>query len=77
MVGVEPVEGSVTLPRDFSPAAVQALQEPFAVVVDRSTLGKLGVQGGDKAKINGRTVRVRAPMNASSKSSSRQTTPIS
>lgn len=62
VVGVEPVEGSVTLPRDFSPAVVQALQEPFAVVVDRSTLGKLGVQVGDKAKINGRTVRVRATL---------------
>jgi putative ABC transport system permease protein len=62
VVGVEPVEGSVTLPRDFSPSVVQALQEPFAVVVDRSTLGKLGVQVGDKAKINGRTVRVRATL---------------
>ena len=62
VVGVEPVDGSVTLPRDFGPAVVQALQEPFAVVVDRSTLGKLGVQVGDKAKINGRTVRVRATL---------------
>jgi putative ABC transport system permease protein len=62
VVGVEPVDGSVTLPRDFGPAVVQALKEPFAVVVDRSTLGKLGVQVGDKAKINGRTVRVRATL---------------
>ena len=62
VVGVEPVDGSVTLPRDFGPAVVQALKEPFAVVVDRSTLGKLGVQVGDKAKINGRTIRVRATL---------------
>jgi putative ABC transport system permease protein len=62
VVAVEPVEGSVTLPRDFAPEVVQALKEPFAVVVDRSTLGKLGVAVGDKAKINGRTVRVRATL---------------
>jgi hypothetical protein len=55
VVGVEPVDGSVTLPRDFGPA----------VVVDRSTLGKLGVQVGDRAKINGRTVRVRATLQRS------------
>lgn len=61
-VAVEPAEGSVTLPQDFSPAIVQALQEPFAVVVDRSTLGKLGVQVGDKGKINGLTVTVRATL---------------
>lgn len=62
VVAVEPVEGSVTLPGDFAPSVVQALKEPFAVVVDRSTLGKLGVQVGDKAKINGLTVRVRATL---------------
>jgi putative ABC transport system permease protein len=62
VVGVEPVEGSVTLPSDFSPSIVDALKEPFAVVVDRSTLGKLGVQVGDRAKINGRTVKVRATL---------------
>jgi putative ABC transport system permease protein len=62
VIGVEPVAGSVTLPSDFSPAVMDALKEPFAVVVDRSTLGKLGVQVGDRAKINGRTVRVRATL---------------
>lgn len=62
VIGVEPVEGSVTLPSDFAPLVVDALKEPFAVVVDRSTLGKLGVKVGDKAKINGRTVNVRATL---------------
>ena len=62
VVAVEPVEGSVTLPRDFAPSIVQTLQEPFAVVVDRSTLGKLGVQLGEKGKINGRTVTVRGTL---------------
>jgi putative ABC transport system permease protein len=52
----------VTLPSDFAPDVVDALKEPFAVVVDRSTLGKLGVNVGDKAKINGRTVYVRATL---------------
>lgn len=62
VIGIEPVEGSVTLPSDFSPAVVDALKEPFAVVVDRSTLSKLGVKVGDKGKINGRTVYVRATL---------------
>jgi putative ABC transport system permease protein len=62
VIGVEPVEGSVTLPSDFAPDVVDALKEPFAVVVDRSTLGKLGVKVGDKGKINGRTVYVRATL---------------
>jgi putative ABC transport system permease protein len=62
VIGVEPVEGSVTLPSDFAPLVVDALKEPFAVVLDRSTLGKLGVKVGEKAKINGRTVHVRATL---------------
>lgn len=62
VIGVEPVEGSVTLPSDFAPDVVDALKEPFAVVVDHSTLGKLGVKVGDKGKINGRTVYVRATL---------------
>jgi putative ABC transport system permease protein len=56
---VDPVKGAVTLPSDFSDAVIAALREPFAVVVDRSSLGKLGVQVGDRAKMNGYTVWVR------------------
>jgi putative ABC transport system permease protein len=56
---VDPVRGAVTLPSDFSDQVINALKEPFAVVVDRSSLGKLGVQVGDKAKMNGFTVWVR------------------
>jgi putative ABC transport system permease protein len=56
---VDPVKGAVTLPSDFSDAVISALKEPFAVVVDRSSLGSLGVQVGDKAKMNGFTVWVR------------------
>jgi putative ABC transport system permease protein len=57
---VDPVAGAVSLPNDFGPELIQALQEPYAVVVDRTSLGKLGVQPGDKAKMNGNAVWVRA-----------------
>jgi putative ABC transport system permease protein len=59
VIVVDPVRGSVTLPSDFGDDLIQALQEPYAVVVDRSSLGKLGVQLNDKAKMNGYTVWVR------------------
>ncbi len=59
VVAVEPTPGAVTLPSDFGPDVIDALQEPYAVVVDRSSLGKLGVKVGDKAKMNGTTVNVR------------------
>jgi putative ABC transport system permease protein len=59
VVAVEPTPGAVTLPSDFGPEIIDALQEPYAVVVDRSSLGKLGVAKGDKAKMNGTTVNVR------------------
>lgn len=56
---VDPVRGSVTMPNDFNEELIQSLREPFAVVVDRSTLDKLGVRVGDKAKLNGHTIWVR------------------
>ncbi len=55
---VNPLKGAVTLPTDLSDDVVDALKEPFAVVVDRTSLGKLGVKVGDRAKMNGRTVHV-------------------
>jgi len=57
---IDPAPGAVTLPNDFGVDLVQALQEPYSVVVDHSSLNKLGVHLGDKAKINGLTVSVRA-----------------
>ena len=57
---LDPVAGAVTLPSDFGNDLIQALQEPYAVVIDRSSLGKLGVQVGEKAKMNGNAVWVRA-----------------
>ena len=60
VVMVDPIRGAVTLPNDFSDDLIQALQQPYSVIVDRSTLGKLGVQVDDPAKINGIRVWVRA-----------------
>jgi putative ABC transport system permease protein len=63
VIMIDPVPGAVTLPKDFGDDLVQALQEPYSVVVDQSSLNKLGVHLGDKAKINGLTVLVRATTN--------------
>jgi len=41
---IDPVPGAVTLPKDFGDELVQALQEPYSVVIDQSSLNKLGVQ---------------------------------
>lgn len=60
VIVVDPIKGAVTLPNDFPEDVILALQEPYSVVVDRTSLAKLGVKVGDKATINGRTVRVRA-----------------
>jgi len=60
LIILDPTPGSVNLPTDFGPSLIDALREPFAVVVDRSSLGKLGVAEGDRAKMNGYEVRVAA-----------------
>jgi putative ABC transport system permease protein len=60
LMAVDPYPGSVNLPTDFGEDVYRALQEPFAVAVDKSALARLGVKPGDKASLNGRTVRVRA-----------------
>lgn len=59
LVIVDPVKGGVTMPSDFPDDLILALQEPLAVVVDRSSLGQLGVKVGDRAKMSGYTVWVR------------------
>ena len=57
---IDPGPGSLTIPNDFDERLIQTIAEPYAVVLDASSLGKLGVKVGDKAKINGHTVWVRA-----------------
>jgi putative ABC transport system permease protein len=56
---VDPREGSVTAPTDFGPDVMAALNEPYAIALDETALGPLGVKLGDKASLNGTTVRVR------------------
>jgi putative ABC transport system permease protein len=51
---------AVTLPVDYSEEVRLALMEPYAVVVDRTALARLGVKQGDHAALNGKTVKVRA-----------------
>jgi putative ABC transport system permease protein len=58
MVDTRP--GAVTLPVDFTEDTRRALMEPYAVAIDESQLGRLGVKLGDDASLNGKTVRVRA-----------------
>ncbi len=58
MVDTEP--GAVTLPVDYPESVRMALLEPYAIIVDRSVLGRLGIKLGDSASLNGKTVHVRA-----------------
>jgi putative ABC transport system permease protein len=60
IVVIDPTPGAVTLPTDFGDDLIQALEQPYSVVIDRSSLGRLGVQLGDAAKLNGNRVWVRA-----------------
>ena len=57
---VDTRSGSVSLPTDFSEATRVALLEPYSIAVDETQLKRLGVQLGDEASLNGKTVRVRA-----------------
>lgn len=56
---VDPYPGAVTLPTDYPESVREALQEPYAVAVDRTALKRLGVKLGDKATFNGKTIRIR------------------
>ncbi|WP_269716200.1 ABC transporter permease [Caulobacter sp. NIBR2454] len=49
---------AVTLPTDFDEDLRVALLEPKGVAVDKSALARLGVKLGDRASINGQTVRI-------------------
>lgn len=58
VVDTEP--GSLTLPTDYPERVRVALETPFNVAVDRTSLGRLKVELGEIASMNGRTVRVAA-----------------
>jgi putative ABC transport system permease protein len=57
---VDTQPGSVTLPIDYPESVRLALMEPYAVAVDRSSLPALGVKLGDKASLNGHTIKIGA-----------------
>ncbi|WP_374575804.1 ABC transporter permease [Phenylobacterium sp.] len=56
---VDPRKGAVTLPVDYPETVRVALLEPYAVVLDRTALKRLGVKVGDPATLRGHTVWVR------------------
>lgn len=58
VVSVDPRPGAATLPVDYPEHVREALLEPYGAVVDETALKKLGVKVGDKASINGRTIRI-------------------
>jgi putative ABC transport system permease protein len=57
---VDPRPGSVSLPTDYPESVRVALLEPYAVAIDRTSLGRLGVKLGDTASLAGHSVRLRA-----------------
>lgn len=56
---VDPRVGSVTLPTDFPEAIRLALLEPYAVVIDKTAVARLGAKVGDSIQLNGKTVHLR------------------
>ena len=59
IVDVNPRPGAVTLPTDFPEAIRLALLEPYAVVIDKTALARLGAQLGAAATLSGKTVHLR------------------
>jgi putative ABC transport system permease protein len=57
---VDPRPGSVTLPTDFPETVRLALLEPYAVVIDKTAVARLGAKVGDSIQLNGKTVHLRA-----------------
>jgi putative ABC transport system permease protein len=57
---VDTETGALTLPTDFTEDVRQSLEEPYAVAIDQTALGRLGVKLGDTASLNNKTVYVRA-----------------
>jgi putative ABC transport system permease protein len=58
--GIDIEPGALGLPTDFTDETRIALSEPYAVAMDKSVLGTLGVKLGDTAALNGHSVKVAA-----------------
>lgn len=56
--GIDPQPGSMMFSKVLSPVMRRRLEEPDAVVVDRSDLRKLRARVGSVASVNGRRVRI-------------------
>ena len=53
---IDAMPGAVTVPVDYSDDLVEALRQPYAVAVDQTALGRLGVKLGDQATYNGKNL---------------------
>ena len=60
VMSVDTYAGAVTLPVDFGASVRLALDEPYGVAIDETARKSLGVNLGDKASLNGHTVKVTA-----------------
>jgi putative ABC transport system permease protein len=60
IMSVDTAPGSLTLPSDFDDTVRLALSQPYAIAVDKTALGRLGVKLGDHAALNGHEVIVAA-----------------
>jgi putative ABC transport system permease protein len=60
IMAVDTAPGSLTLPSDFDDNVRLALSQPYAIAVDKTALGRLGVKLGDHAALNGHEVIVAA-----------------
>jgi putative ABC transport system permease protein len=56
---VDPRPGSVTLPTDYPESIRLALLEPYAIILDKTALARLGTHLGATATLGGKTVYVR------------------
>jgi putative ABC transport system permease protein len=57
---IDPRPGSVTLPTDYTDATRIALSEPYAIALDQTALKRLKIKLGEKATLNGKTVKLKA-----------------
>jgi putative ABC transport system permease protein len=53
-------KNSLTMPKTFNRATIEALQTPLSVAIDRTTFRKLGTKLGARATINDQVVHVKA-----------------
>ncbi len=57
---IDPIQGYVTVPTDYSDQLIETLRQPYAVAVDQTALARLGVKVGDQAVYNGKTITIAA-----------------